>query len=151
MKKQLCTIALSGLFAIGIPAISALAQDAPPPQGDTMQQGGGHHGMSADDQLAHMTKRYNLTADQQSQIKPILEEQQQAMMQMHSDTSMSRQDKMAKMQSMHEDSKAKIEAVLTADQKQKFEADQAKMQQRRQERMGGGNMGGGADNPPPPQ
>ena len=41
MKKQLCTIALSGLFAIGISAISASAQDAPPPQGDSMQQQGG--------------------------------------------------------------------------------------------------------------
>ncbi len=152
MKKQLCTIALSGLFAIGIPAISASAQDAPPPQGDSMQQqgGGGHHGMNADDQLAHMTKRYKLTADQQSQIKPILEAQQQSMMQMHSDTSMSRQDKMAKMQSMREDNKSKIEAVLTDDQKQKFEADQAKMQQRRQDHMGGGNMGGNGDSAPPP-
>ena len=44
-------------------------------------------------------------------------------MQMHSDTpSMSREDKMAKMQSMREDNKQKIEAVLTDDQKQKFEA-----------------------------
>ena len=151
MKKQLCTIALSGLFALGVPALSAFAQDAPPPQGDTMQQGGGmHHGMSADDQLAHMTKRYKLTTDQQTQIKPILEAQQQSMMQMHSDTSMSRRDKMAKMQSMREDNKTKIEAVLTDDQKQKFEADQAKMQQRRQDRMGGGGMGGDSAPPPPP-
>jgi protein CpxP len=151
MKKQLCTIALSGLFALGIPALSASAQDAPPPQGDSMQQGGGgHRGMNADDQLAHMTKRYKLTADQQGQIKPILEAQQQSMMQMHSDNSMSREDKMAKMKSAREDSKSKIEAVLTPDQKEKFEADQAKMQQRRQDHMGGGGNGDSAP-PPPPQ
>ena len=155
MKKQLCTIALSGLFAIGIPAISASAQDAPPPQGDSMQQqgGGGHHGMNADDQLAHMTKRYKLTADQQSQIKPILDAQQQSMMQMHSDTSMSREDKMAKMQSMRQDSTQKIEAILTPEQKTKFDKDQAKMQERRAEHMNGGAMGGpdGSAPPPPPQ
>jgi protein CpxP len=152
MKKQLCTIALSGLFALGIPALSAAAQDTMQPQGGAMQQGGGmHHGMSADDQLAHMTKRYKLTSDQQSQIKPILEAQQQSMMQMHSDTSMSREDKMAKMQSMREDNKTKIEAVLNDDQKKKYEADQARMQQRRQDHMGnGGNMGGSGDNAPPP-
>ena len=39
------------------------------------QQGGGgmHHGMNADEMLSRMTKRYKLTSDQQTQIKPILE------------------------------------------------------------------------------
>lgn len=152
MKNRLCTIALSGLFALGIPALSAAAQDTMQPDGEAMQQQGGgmHHGMSADDQLAHMTKRYKLTSDQQNQIKPILEAQQQAMMQMHSDTSMSQQDKMAKMQSMREENRSKVEAVLTDAQKQKFEADEAKMQQRRQDHMGDGNMGGNGDSAPPP-
>jgi Spy/CpxP family protein refolding chaperone len=157
MKQQICTIALSGLLALGMTAAAASAQDAMQQQGGDAQQGsmqgpGGHHGGwgNPDEQLAHMTKRYNLTADQQSQIKPILTAQQQQMQQLHSDSSMSRQDKMAKMQSMREDSKTKIEAVLTADQKSKFEADQAKMEQRREEHMqnGGGSMSGAPAAPP---
>lgn len=111
----------------------------------------GHHRgkmMDPDARLAHMTKRYKLTADQQSQIKPILQDEQQQMQSMHSDTSMSRDDKRSKMMSLHESNNQKIEAVLTDEQKQKFEADQQKMQQRRAEHMQGGQGGAGA---PPPQ
>ena len=118
---------------------------------------GGHHGgrgmMDPDQRLAKMTKRYNLTADQQSQIKPILQDEQQQMQSMHSDTSMSREDKMAKMKSMHEADNQKIEAVLTGDQKQKFEADQQKRQEHRSEHMQGGQgappSGGGQPATPP--
>ena len=53
---------------------------------------------------------------------------------------------MAKMQSMHQESTQKIEAVLTDQQKQKFEADQQKMQERRAQHMHGGQ--GGADQQP---
>ena len=160
MKQQLCSIALGGLLAIGMSAASASAQDNSM-QGNSMQQGSmqgqggmGHHGgMDPDAQLAHMTKRYNLTSDQQSQIKPILADSHQQMMQLHSDNSMSRQDKMAKMQSMRQDSMQKVEAVLTPEQKTKFEKDQAKMQEHRAEHMNGGAMGGpdGDAPPPPPQ
>jgi Spy/CpxP family protein refolding chaperone len=112
----------------------------------------GHHrggqGMDPDKRLARMTKRYNLTADQQSQIKPILQDEQQQMQAMHSDTSTSGDDKRAKMQSTHQASTQKIEAVLTDEQKQKFEADQQKMQERRaQHRHGGMN---GPEGAPPP-
>jgi Spy/CpxP family protein refolding chaperone len=100
--------------------------------------------MDPDKRLAHMTKRYKLTADQQSQIKPILQDEQQQMQSMHSDTSTSREDKMAKMKSMREADNQKIEAVLNDEQKQKFEADQQKMQQRRGQHMHGGQGG-----PPP--
>ena len=161
MKQQLCSIALSGLLAVGMSAAAASAQDNSMQQGNMQQgsmqgQGGmGHHGgMDPDAQLAHMTKRYNLTSDQQSQIKPILADNHQQMMQLHSDSSMSKDDKMAKMQSMRQDSMQKIEAVLTPDQKMKFEKDQAKMQERRSEHMNGGNMGGqdgSAPPSPPPQ
>jgi Spy/CpxP family protein refolding chaperone len=152
MKRQLCSLVLTGLLATGVifaqETGSAPDQNAPQTEGGGM---GGHHGgkrMDADQRLAHMTKRYKLTADQQSQIKPILQDEQQQMESMRSDTSTSRQDKMAKMQSMHEADTQKIEAVLTDEQKQKYEADQKKMQDRHSQRMQGGQGGAGA--PPPP-
>ena len=107
--------------------------------------GGGHRGMmDPAQQLEGMTKRYNLTADQQTQIKPILAQQQQQMQALRGDSSLSREDRMTKMQSIHADTKTRIEAVLNPDQKKQFEADQQRMQQRMQ---GGGPGGGG----PPPQ
>jgi protein CpxP len=140
MKNQICRIALSGLLATGLAlgAAAAVAQDAPTP--DAAQQGGGRMGrgpMSPDDQLARMTSRYNLTADQQTQIKPILANQQQQMMALRQDTSTPREDKMAKMKSIREDSSTKIQAILNDTQKKQFADDQQKMQERMQQRGGG--------------
>ena len=82
------------------------------------QARGGHRGMmDPAQQLAGMTKRYNLSADQQTQLKPILASQQQQMQALHGDSSLSREDRMTKMQSIHADTKTKIEAVLNDDQK----------------------------------
>jgi periplasmic protein CpxP/Spy len=54
------------------------------------------------------------------------------------DSSMSREDRMAKMQSIRSDSTTKIEAILNDDQKKQFEADQQRAEQRMQQRMQGG-------------
>jgi Spy/CpxP family protein refolding chaperone len=156
MKRQLlCSLLLTGLLATGVTFAqepgAAPDQNAPQTEGGGMRGHRGGHMMDPDQRLAHMTKRYNLTADQQSQIKPILQDEQQQMQSMHSDTSMSRDDKMAKMKSMHETDNQKIEAVLTGDQKQKFEADQQKMQERRGEHMHGGDAGQAGQQPAPPQ
>jgi Spy/CpxP family protein refolding chaperone len=156
MKRQLCSLVLTGLLATGVMLAqepgSAPDQNAPQAEGGGM---GGHGGrgmmMDPDQRLAHMTKRYKLTADQQSQIKPILQDEQQQMQSMRSDTTSSREDKRAKMQNTHQASTQKIEAVLTDEQKQKFEADQQKMQERRSEHMHGGGQGSGDAGQPPAQ
>ena len=149
MKRQLCSLVLTGMLATGVmfaqePSSTPPDQNAPQTEGGGMGHRGGMRMMDPDKRLAHMTKRYKLTADQQSQIKPILQDEQQQMQSMHSDTSTSREDKMAKMKSMREADNQKIEAVLNDEQKQKFEADQQKMQQRRGQHMHGGQGG-----PPP--
>jgi periplasmic protein CpxP/Spy len=87
--------------------------------------------MDPDQQVAHMAKRYSLTSDQQAQIKPILANRQQQMQALRQDTTLSREDKIAKVKGIRDDSSSKIQAVLNDTQKQKFAADQ----QRRQERM----------------
>ena len=63
-------------------------------------------------------------------------------MALRGDTSMSRDDKMAKMKSIHEDSNTKIQAILNDTQKQQFAQDQQRMEQRMMQR------GGGAGAPP---
>ena len=66
------------------------------------------------------------------------------------DSTLSREDKMAKMKSIRDDSSTKIQAVLNDSQKQKFAQDQQKMQDRMQQRMQGGG-GAPADAPPTQQ
>jgi hypothetical protein len=144
MKNQLCRIALSGLLATGLTLGSAAAfaqQDNPAPDASAQQPGNGagrmgHQPMTPDEQVARMTKRYNLSADQQTQIKPILANAQQQMMALRQDSSMSRDDKMAKMKSIHEDSSTKIQAILNDSQKQKFAQDQQRRQEHMQEQQG---------------
>ena len=151
MKNQLCRIALSGLLATGLTLGTAAAfaqQDSPAPDASAPQAGPGRMGrqpMTPDEQVARMTKRYNLSADQQTQIKPIVADQQQQMMALRQDSSMSREDKMAKMKSIREDSSTKIQAILNDSQKQKFAEDQQRMQERMMQR------GGGAPGGPPAQ
>ena len=129
-------------------------------QGQMSPGGGQHHGMMSPDQrLAHLTKTLNLTSDQQAKIKPMLDQEQQTMMSMHQDTSMSQQDKWAKAKSIREGTNDQIKSVLTPDQQTKF----VQMQDRQMERMGqhggmgqGGGMGqssGGMGQPQqsPPQ
>ena len=151
MKNQLCRIALSGLLATGLTlgSAAAFAQDSPAPDASAQPGGGGGGGggrmgrmqMTPDEQLARMTKHYNLSADQQTQIKPILANQQQQMMALRGDTSLSREDKMAKMKGIRDDSSTKIQAILNDTQKKQYAEDQQKMQERMQERGGGGPGG----------
>jgi protein CpxP len=155
MKKPFSFLLQGALLAVSLVGSSCVfAQEpglppetaAPPPT----QGPGGHRGMmDPAQQLEGMTKRYNLSADQQTQLKPILASQQQQMQALRGDSSLSREDRMAKMQGIRADSNKKIEAILNDDQKKQFEEDQQKMQERMQQRMqGGGGPGGGG---PPPQ
>jgi protein CpxP len=135
MKNQLCRIAISGLLATGLTLGSAAAfaqQTNAAPDASAPQQYGGHgHRQTPDEQVAHMTKRYSLSSDQQAQIKPILANQQQQIQALRQDSTLSREDRMAKVKSIRDDSSSKIQAVLNDSQKQKFAQDQ----QRRQEHM----------------
>jgi periplasmic protein CpxP/Spy len=137
MRKIFCTLALTGLLSLAGSVALAQENAAPPQQG----QGYGHRGMNPDAQLQRLTKHLNLTAEQQAQIKPILESRDQQMKQLWQDQSLAPQDRHSKMKAIGEDSKTKIEAVLNDSQKQQYEAMQAKMQERMQSRTQG----------PPPQ
>lgn len=148
MKNQLSRIVLSGLLATGLTLCSAavFAQDNAAPAADAQQaqNGSGRFGrqrLSPEEQVARMTKRYNLSSDQQASIKPILANQQEQMQALRGDSTLSREDRIGKMQSIRADSNTKIQAILNDSQKQKFAEDQQRTQERRQ-------PGGG---PPPAQ
>jgi protein CpxP len=103
------------LATISMGSAHVLAQTEPrfPPDTSAPPPVGGHRGMmDPAQQLEGMTKRYNLSADQQTQLKPILASQQQQMQALRGDSSLSREDRMAKMQSIRADTKTKIDAAL---------------------------------------
>ena len=94
------------------------------------QSGPGGHGPDA--AIQHLTQALDLTSDQQAQITPILANQRQQVKAVHEDSTLSPQDKMAKIQSIRADSANKIEALLNDTQKQKFAQDQQRRQQHMQ-------------------
>jgi len=129
MKKQVFSAALSTFFGLGILAAAPQAQD----QSNTEQHKESAHRREADPQrqVNMLSKRLSLTDDQKNQILPILTDRQQQMKGIHEDTSLSQQDRRAKMRTLWEDSDTKIKTVLNDDQKQKYD----QMQQQRRERM----------------
>jgi hypothetical protein len=156
MRNKFFAIALGGMLALS--ANAALnAQDQTqaqnPPQDQTPAATGQQHGhrrpMDPDRQLAHLTKTLNLSADQQTQIKPILLDRQQKMQVLWQDQSLSRQDRRSKAIAIQQDTKTKLEAALNDQQKQQFDQMQAKMQARRQHRVGGDNQAPPSSAPQP--
>lgn len=129
MRKQIFTLALSTLFGLGV--LAAAPQDQNQSNTAPTQESGRRHQADPKHEANRLAKRLNLTDDQKNQIVPILTERQQQMKSIHEDSSLSPQDRRAKMRSVFEDSDTKIKAVLNDQQKQKYE----EIQQSRRDRM----------------
>jgi periplasmic protein CpxP/Spy len=152
-SKPMMRAATVALCTIALGAMPMMAQDnsAAPPQQQQDQagpQGGRHGGPGREEhQIEFLTKKLNLTPDQVTQVKAIDDNSRQQMMALRSDTTVAQADKRAKMMAIHQASQDKIRAVLTDDQKTKYDALQAEMKARRESHEGGQ----GAPPPPPQQ
>jgi len=146
---------LAMLLAIPILAASAPAAQYQGGGYGGGQGGGGRRGpMSPDDQLKRMTKDFNLTADQQAKIKPILVDEQKKMEDLRNDSSGDRQAMRGKMMDIRKNTNDQVRGLLDDKQKEKFD----KQEQEREDRVpnrrggpggpGGDNQGG---NQPAPQ
>ena len=148
-RRTVLRVAIVAMSATALSAIPAMAQDPsappPPPQGQGGPHYGGRGGMQSH-QIEFLTKKLSLTPDQVSQVKAIDADTMKQMMALHSDTSLTPDEKKPKMMEIHKASQDKIRGLLTTDQQTKFDALQAEMREHR------GHHGGGAPPPlPPPQ
>jgi Spy/CpxP family protein refolding chaperone len=147
LRTKARRISLVALCTGALCAMPMLAQDTAPaasaPQGQMGPRGGG-----GARQVEMLTKRLNLTTDQQTQVKAIDEDTAKQMTAVRNDTSLSQDDKRAKMMEVRKGSQDKIRAVLTDEQKTKYDALLAEMRDRMRER---GQGGGGAPPAGPPQ
>ncbi|MGA9566105.1 MAG: hypothetical protein WBS19_11325 [Candidatus Korobacteraceae bacterium] len=138
MKRTfLCAVAIASLLL----GTCALYAQEPP------QQGGGQWSRgqmpTADQRLQRMTQALDLSEDQQQKIKPILENESTQMQSLRADTSMSQDDRMAKMKQIRETTTSQINPILNADQQKKY-AEMAS-------HMGRGRGPGANPSAPPPQ
>jgi len=141
-------LALCAFAVVSAPVWAQSTQDAPPPpqsdgsappphaRGEHMQE---RH-------LEMMTKHLNLTPDQVAQVKTIDQDSFTQMKALRDDTTTSPADKHAKMKAIHDAQTAKIRAILTDEQKPKFD----QMIAREQEHRGHGRGPDGDGNQPPP-
>jgi protein CpxP len=113
MKKQFGLFALCVIFGAGLAPAGPLPQEVP-----AAQTG---HRADPSQQLRRLTKKLNLTSEQQSQLLPILTDRQQQMAALRNDSSLSAQDRHAKAKALREDSDFKIKAVLNDNQKQQYQ------------------------------
>ena len=84
----------------------------------------------------------NLTADQQAKVKKITDESKVKFKAIQDDKSLPDDKKRAKFMEAMKANRAKIEAVLTPEQKKKFEAKMAEMRKNRMNNGGPGGPGG---------
>ncbi len=96
----------------------------PTPQAEPPQAPAMHSGTSAiDDQVNALSSALNLTPDQQSKVRTILEAQHQQAVGVASDNSLSRDDKLQKIHQLRQSTIDKVRATLTSDdQKSKFDS-----------------------------
>lgn len=134
-------------------ASAAPADSAPGGGGGPRQRGGGGGRSGADrgaERLQRLETALSLTPEQSEKIKAIFEAQRPAMDAIRNDNSLSREDRRAKMQELRKTSEPEIEAVLTPEQKTKWEELRSQMANRPGGGGPGGGNGGGNQPAPPP-
>jgi len=132
--------ALLALCTATLGAGPMMAQDSsatPPATQDDMGGHGGRGQMGGERQLSTLTKKLNLTPDQVTQVKAIDDDAMQQAKAVRDDTSMAKADRRAKMMDIRKAAQDKVRAVLTDDQKTKYDAMQAEMQAKMKERRQG--------------
>jgi protein CpxP len=138
----LATLALGAWLTLSPAAFAQDATNTPPaapPGGGPPGHGMGGRGPNFD----MIAQRLNLTEDQKPKVKAILDEQRQKMRELRQNQDLSREDRMAKMKSIREDTDTKLKAVLTPEQFHQWQ----EMESRRRGPRNGPPPGG----PPPGQ
>ncbi len=125
-----CSTLLVALAAVAVqnptspPAPSGQPQAAPPPgpqEQRPQEPARPTRPPTVDDQVSALTQELNLTGDQPAKVKTMLEDQRSEAMTIVNDTSLSREDKLLKLQTLRESTIAKVRGILNDDQKKKLD------------------------------
>jgi protein CpxP len=151
-KQSLLILVAAGLISTA--ATFATAQDSqsngqpsPPPQDNAMRR----HGPDPAERAAELTKKLKLTSDQQPKVLDALQSEHSQMESLHQDSSLSQQDRHAKMMEIHKSTDEQIRGLLDPTQQKKWDEMQAKREQWMQNRHGGAPDAGSGPQGPPPQ
>ena len=148
MSALACRLAAAAIIALGVSggAQAQSAQEFYKGRQLTLVVGyevGNDYDVGARLLAKHLTKQLNLSADQQTKLKPILEDQRKQMEAVHNDSSLSREDRFSKMQALRQSSDADIKGVLNEEQQKNFD----KMRAEQHDRMKNWHKDGGGAPP----
>ena len=147
-KQCLLIVLAASLIAVAAPL--AAAQDSQSNSQPSQPNASWRHGPPDPAQRTQeLTKKLNLTSDQQAKVQGILESEHSQMETLHQDNSMSQQDRRSKMMDIHKNSDTQIRALLDSTQQKKWDEMQAKREQWMQNRHQGSPNSGGQQSPPP--
>jgi periplasmic protein CpxP/Spy len=129
-----CTLGLMLAALVCTVTVFAVAQDngnssQQPAQAGPMEHGHGH--WDPQQRTDMLAKRLNLNSDQQAKVLDAFKSEQSQMESLRSDSSLSRDDRHAKMMDIHKTTNEQIRGMLDPDQQKKFDA----MQERHHDRM----------------
>jgi len=91
-----------------------------------------------------LTKQLSLTSDQQAKVLDVLKSEQSQMETLHSDSSLSQEDRRGKMMDIRKSTNDQVRAVLNPDQQKKWDE-----MQRRRDQWQGHHHDGQKPGPPP--
>lgn len=138
IAQALCALAFT-LTTGAIAQDNASSTQQPAQAGEPGQWHGRGH-MDPERRTERLTKELKLTSDQQAKVLEILKSEHSQMQNLWSDSSVSQDDRRAKMMDIHKQSNDQIRALLGADQQKKFD----EMQMRQEERHHHDGQGPGA-------
>ena len=153
IKQSLLVLVAAGLISITAPF--AAAQDSPSNnQQSSPSQDNGRWRHGPPDparRTQELTKQLKLTSDQQTKVQGVFESERSQMETLRQDTSLSQQDRHAKMMDIHKNTDAQVRELLDSIQQKKWDEMQAKREQWMQNRRPGPPDAGSGKQSPPPQ
>jgi periplasmic protein CpxP/Spy len=129
MPKVRGLLAVTLFFTVGMLATFATTQDndglQQPPATEHMRG----HGFDPAKRTEMLTKRLGLTSDQQPKVLDALKSEQSQMESLHSDSSLSQEDRHMKMMDIHKSTNDQVRAILNPDQQKKWDEMQNRHEQ----------------------
>jgi periplasmic protein CpxP/Spy len=153
LKQSLLILVAAGLISSA--ASFATAQDSQPnnqQSAPAQDNGHWHHGQQDPARrTAELTKQLKLTSDQQPKVLDALQSERSQMESVHQDSSLSQQDRRAKMMEIRKSTDTQIRGLLDSTQQKKWDEMQAQREQRMENRRRGNPDAGSGQQSAPPQ
>jgi Spy/CpxP family protein refolding chaperone len=157
LKQSLLVLFAASLISVAAPF--AAAQDSPSNDRQSndqqsqpsQQEGHRHHGPDPAQRTEELTRHLKLTSDQQTKVKDALQSEHSQMESLHQDSSLSQDDRRAKMMDIRKGTDAQIRELLDPTQQKKWDEMQAKRGEWMQHRHQGPDSGSDPQSKPPQQ